>query len=129
MTQQTPTLTLAGYVLDSPDPSKLASFYARLLGWTIVSEDPTWVQLRPSDAARPSLSVQLETEYSPPTWPGRSDQQLMMAHLDFQVDDLELAGAHALEAGARLADYQPQDKVRVYLDPDGHPFCLFIEGG
>ena len=129
MTQQTPTVTLAGYVLDSPDPAKLAAFYARLLGWSIVSQDPTWVQLRPPGGARPSLSFQLEPEYSPPTWPGRADQQLMMAHLDLQVDDLETAGALAREAGARLAEYQPQDKVRVYLDPDGHPFCLFIEGG
>ncbi len=21
---------------------------------------------------------------------------------------------------------QPQDDVRVYLDPAGHPFCLFV---
>jgi hypothetical protein len=27
--------------------------------------------------------------------------------------------------GAVLAEYQPQDDVRVYLDPAGHPFCLF----
>jgi hypothetical protein len=26
-----------------------------------------------------------------------------------------------------LADYQPQDDVRVCLDPDGHPFCLWID--
>jgi hypothetical protein len=24
-----------------------------------------------------------------------------------------------------LADYQPQQDVRVYLDPAGHPFCLW----
>jgi len=28
--------------------------------------------------------------------------------------------------GATLADFQPQDDVRVYFDPAGHPFCLFI---
>ena len=33
--------------------------------------------------------------------------------------------AHALEAGATLADFQPQEHVRVMLDPAGHPFCLF----
>ena len=26
-----------------------------------------------------------------------------------------------------LAGYQPQDTVRVYLDPAGHPFCLFLD--
>jgi hypothetical protein len=48
-----------------------------------------------------------------------------MMHLDIEVDDLEAAGAHAVAVGATLADYQPQDDVRVYLDPAGHPFCLW----
>ena len=50
-----------------------------------------------------------------------------MLHLDILVDGLDAAGAHALEAGAVLASYQPQDDVRVYLDPAGHPFCLFVQ--
>ena len=50
----------------------------------------------------------------------------MMIHLDIKVDDLSDAGQHALAAGAVLADYQPQSDVRVYLDPAGHPFCLFL---
>jgi hypothetical protein len=37
----------------------------------------------------------------------------------------EAAGAHAVAAGAALAEFQPQDDVRVYLGPAGHPFCLF----
>jgi hypothetical protein len=49
----------------------------------------------------------------------------MMMHLDFEVSDLETAVEHALELGAREAAYQPQDKVRVLLDPVGHPFCLY----
>jgi hypothetical protein len=51
---------------------------------------------------------------------------LDVMHLDIEVDDLEAAGAHAVAAGAVLADYQPQDDVRVYLDPAGHPFCLWV---
>ena len=50
-----------------------------------------------------------------------------MLHLDIQVNDLEAAVAHALEAGARLADYQSQERVRVLFDPAGHPFCLFLD--
>jgi phage tail tube protein FII len=45
-------------------------------------------------------------------------------HLDIGVDDLEEAVAWALQAGATLAANQPQEHVRVMLDPDGHPFCL-----
>ncbi len=50
-----------------------------------------------------------------------------MLHLDILVDDLDEAGSHAIAMGATLADFQPQDDVRVFLDPAGHPFCLFIK--
>ena len=33
--------------------------------------------------------------------------------------------AHAVELGAEEAEFQPQDDVRVMLDPAGHPFCLY----
>jgi hypothetical protein len=50
-----------------------------------------------------------------------------MMHLDFQVDDLDAAVAHAVDLGAQEARYQPQDDVRVLLDPAGHPFCLYLD--
>jgi hypothetical protein len=50
----------------------------------------------------------------------------MMMHLDIEVDDLDAAGKHATACGATLAEYQPQQDVRVYLDPAGHPFCLWF---
>jgi hypothetical protein len=52
----------------------------------------------------------------------------MMMHLDLEVDDLEGAVADALALGAALAVDQPQDDVRVLLDPAGHPFCLYLGG-
>jgi hypothetical protein len=42
------------------------------------------------------------------------------------VEDLEAAVDHAKELGAREAGYQPQETVRVMLDPVGHPFCLHL---
>lgn len=72
------------------------------------------------------LSFQTESAYVRPTWPAGPGDQQMMLHLDIEVDDLAAAGAHAIAAGAVLADYQPQEHVRVYLDPAGHPFCLWI---
>jgi catechol 2,3-dioxygenase-like lactoylglutathione lyase family enzyme len=50
----------------------------------------------------------------------------MTAHLDIAVDDLAAACAHAEAAGAVPANFQPQDDVRVFLDPDGHLFCLYL---
>ena len=61
--------------------------------------------------------------YRRPAGPG--DQQMMM-HLEIKVDDLPAAVAHAVAQGATLAGFQPQDDVRVCLDPAGHPFCLFL---
>ena len=49
----------------------------------------------------------------------------MMMHLDFGVDDLADGVAWAIECGAQEAAHQPQPDVRVMVDPEGHPFCLF----
>ena len=58
-------------------------------------------------------------------WPAAPGEQQMMSHLDIAVENLEAGVAWALESGARLAEFQPQQDVRVMLDPAGHPFCLF----
>jgi catechol 2,3-dioxygenase-like lactoylglutathione lyase family enzyme len=124
MTRQ-PATRLTATVIDAPDPRALAEFYGRLLGWPIGRDEPDWVTLRPPDGG-PGLSFQTERAYARPTWPaGPGDQQMMM-HLDVEVDDLEAACARAEAAGAVRADHQPQDDVRVYLDPAGHPFCLWV---
>lgn len=121
-----PRFSLATVVLDCPDAHVLAEFYRRLLGWDVALSEPDWVLLR-CPTGGTGLSFQSEAAYRPPVWPEQSDDQQKMLHLDIQVDDLEAAGAHAVEAGAVLAGYQPQDTVRVYLDPAGHPFCLFLD--
>lgn len=122
-----PRMTLSGTVLDSPDARQLADFYRRLLGWTVEQDEPSWVTLsEPGGGSR--LSFQTEPAYVRPIWPSQTDAQQMMMHLDIEVDDLEAAGAHATAQGATLAEYQPQDDVRVYLDPAGHPFCLWVRG-
>jgi catechol 2,3-dioxygenase-like lactoylglutathione lyase family enzyme len=117
---------LRGIVLDSPDPRALADFYHRLLGWPVQQDEPDWVKL--AAPAGPGLSFQREPNYVRPSWPSTPDRQQMMIHLDILVDDLDEAGAHAQALGATLAEYQPQDDVRVYVDPAGHPFCLFLPG-
>jgi catechol 2,3-dioxygenase-like lactoylglutathione lyase family enzyme len=118
-------LDVSGIVLDSPDPHALADFYRRLLGWMTIQDEPDWVKLE-NPAGGPGLSFQLEANYVRPTWPSRTHDQQMQLHLDIHVDDLDEAGEHARQAGATLAEHQPQDDVRVHLDPAGHPFCLFL---
>jgi catechol 2,3-dioxygenase-like lactoylglutathione lyase family enzyme len=120
-----PRLTLTGTNIGAPDANALADFYRRLLGWTTALEEPGWVILRPPGAGH-TLNFQTEERYGRPAWPaGPGDQQMMM-HLEIQVDDLEASVAHAIAQGATLAGYQPQQGVRVCLDPAGHPFCLYL---
>jgi hypothetical protein len=124
---QAPRLALSSVVLDSPDAGALAEFYRRLLGWAVERDEPGWVKLRSPDGGA-ALSFQTETQYLPPVWPAGPGDQQMQVHLDIAVEDMAAAGKHAIATGAVLAGYQPQDDVRVYLDPAGHPFCLFSPG-
>ena len=120
-----PRLTVTGTNIDAPDANALADFYRRLLGWTTRTEEPGWVVIQPDDGGG-TLSFQTESRYVRPVWPaGPGDQQMMM-HLEIQVDDLEAGVAPWATACATLAGFQPQEDVRVCLDPAGHPFCLFL---
>jgi catechol 2,3-dioxygenase-like lactoylglutathione lyase family enzyme len=121
-----PHLTLTGTNIDAPDPNALADFYRRLLGWTTVVEEPDWVIIGSPDGGQ-RLSFQEESRYVRPVWPAGAGDQQMMMHLEIRVDDLQGAVEHAVGLGATLADFQPQQDVRVCLDPAGHPFCLFLE--
>jgi catechol 2,3-dioxygenase-like lactoylglutathione lyase family enzyme len=104
----------------------MADFYGRLLGWETTFSEPNWVLMR-DPAGGTGLSFQAESGYRPPTWPEQANGQDKMLHLDIEVDDLEAAVEHALASGARVAEHQPQERVRVMLDPAGHPFCLFLD--
>ena len=42
------------------------------------------------------------------------------------MDDLETAHRRAIDAGARLMEFQPLPNVRAYADPVGHIFCFFV---
>ena len=111
--------------LNSPNPPALARFYAQLLDWTIDVQSEGWVTL-PNPNGGVKLAFHIEDVYTPPVWPSQPGEQIIMEHVDIQVDDLAEACAHAKACGARMAEYQPQDDVRVHFDPDGHIFCLYL---
>lgn len=134
MTQ--PSLRVTSVTIAAPDPHELAVFYSALLGWPVTSTDPPrpgfpsqdgWAQIRPFDGAVGlTLNFEYEAGYVSPVWPSVEGQQQLQTHLDIAVDDLSSAVAWAQQAGATLAAFQPQEDVRVMLDPVGHPFCLFL---
>ncbi|MFE0628500.1 VOC family protein [Streptomyces sp. NPDC058864] len=117
-----------GTAVEAPDPAALAAFYAGLLEWPVVHEEPgTSVVAAPEGPAY--LVFQQANDYRPPTWPPADGDQRPMMHFDFQVGDLEAAVADALALGASLSGHQPRENVRVLLDPAGHPFCLCLDEG
>jgi hypothetical protein len=128
-------------VLDTTDPRRLAEFYRRLFGLRYRPGDEPpgpgqpdpkgqdWLVLK-SQVNGVALAFQKVAELPEATWPdGPIPQQL---HLDTTVPtaaDLDVQHDRALALGARLlADRSadPEEPLRVYADPAGHPFCIFV---
>ena len=121
-----PTIRWVGVAIDCADAGPVAQFYERLLGFEIGDfEPPHWAQLH-DPAGGVHINVQGEGWYEPPTWPERLAEQTKMLHFEVEVDDLDAA----LEAGGTEAPWQPPDpeRIRIVLDPAGHPLCLFLRG-
>lgn len=123
-------------VLDTTDTRGLAEFYRRLLGlrYRPGDEEPRpdgddWLVLRDA-AGNNRLAFQQVPALAEATWPeGPRPQQL---HLDLTVpttEQLDAQHERALALGARLLfdrSDDPEEPLRVYADPAGHPFCIFV---
>jgi hypothetical protein len=133
-------------VIDCPDVRGLAEFYRLLLGFRYRpgdeplpqsgsagadAGDPVgvdWLVLLGPDGVR--LAFQQVADLPPPTWPSGPRPQMM--HLDLTVRSIaELESEHgrAIALGARLLhdrSHDPEEPLRVYADPAGHPFCIFV---
>jgi catechol 2,3-dioxygenase-like lactoylglutathione lyase family enzyme len=135
--------TLAQVVLDTTDARRAAEFWRQLVGLIYRpgheppadgADDPAgrdWLNLTLPDRT-PVLAFQQVTELAQATWPEhRVPQQL---HLDLTVRDVEELDAvhdHVLALGGALRLDRSDDEeepLRVYADPDGHPFCVFVVG-
>ena len=126
-----PSIIWTTLTLDCADAEQLAAFYSSVLGWAITARDGGWLHLG-NPAGGVGLNIQAEGWYQAPVWPERPGDQSKMMHLEFLVDDLAGAVRLVLESGGSEAEHQPPDRdrerIRVMLDPAGHPFCLFAEG-
>jgi len=117
-----------GVVLEAPDGAALAGFYARLFGWPIAKQVDSEAAIAVPGTSS-YLAFQSSPDYVAPVWPAVEGRQQMMMHIDIAVDDLAAAVADAVSLGATAAEFQPQEDVRVLLDPAGHPFCLYLDHG
>lgn len=119
-----PRLRISHVNLGCRDVAALIAFYERLLGWEVEELSADWAVLRPPGGGV-GLTFQTEVHHVAPVWPAGPGDQQMQLHLEVEVDDLAAASAHAEACGAPAAAFQPQDDVRVHVDPAGHPFCLY----
>lgn len=122
-------INMYSLTLDCKEPIELAKFYEALLDWKIESIDEEYVQVYNPAAeygACPSILLQNNPDYVSPVWPSKPDTQQQMAHIDFTVNNLEMAVEHAVNCGAVIAADQYSDNWRVMYDPAGHPFCLCL---
>jgi catechol 2,3-dioxygenase-like lactoylglutathione lyase family enzyme len=132
-----PQMRMSGPVLDTNDVGALVDFYERFLGWNVEGRAEArpgfppgdgWAVLRPDDRSN-KVEIQYEQHFVRPVYPGAAGEQGMQLHLDFWVEDLEAGVAWAKECGASEAAQQPEgrdpSRLRVMLDPAGHPFCLW----
>jgi hypothetical protein len=129
-------------VLDSTNVRALAEFYRRLLGLTYRpgdepppagQPDPAgcdWLVLCGANGAR-KLAFQQVNELPEASWPDNTPHPQQL-HLDMVVPtlaDLHRQHDRALALGARLRydrTNDPEEPLRVYADPSGHPFCIFV---
>jgi catechol 2,3-dioxygenase-like lactoylglutathione lyase family enzyme len=139
--KQTTYPALVQVVLDCTDPRPLAEFYRQLLGLRYRpgdepppagEPDPAgedWLCLR-NAAGIPQLAFQAVPELPRATWPDGPHPQML--HLDLTVPstaELDAQHARALALGADLLldrTDDPDEPLRVYADPAGHPFCIFV---
>lgn len=133
MAEQYPVLRQV--VLDTTDVRGLAEFYRQLLGYRYRpgDEEPDpgedWLVLRDA-AGTTGLAFQQVDELPETTWPDPGVPQQL--HLDLTVPSVaELDAQHerALTLGARLRfdrSEDPEEPLRVYADPAGHLFCIFV---
>lgn len=144
MTDDTSRIRLVQTVLDSTDARTLAEFYRSLLGLEYAEGDEPpppgvpdehgrdWLVLRDPGGGR-QLAFQQVERLREPDWPDGPVPQQM--HLDLSVASLEeLLNQHqrVLALGGRLLsnrdqpDPDDEERFRVYRDPQGHPFCIFV---
>ena len=129
---------LVQVALDATDARGLAEFYRELFGLEYrpgdeppapgEPDDKDWLVLRNPGGIQ--LAFQLVEELPASTWPTAEVPQQL--HLDSTVPDLETFGEQcerALLLGAELLldrSDDPEEPLRVFADPAGHPFCIFV---
>jgi predicted enzyme related to lactoylglutathione lyase len=107
-------------VIDCADPSRLARFWAEVLGTEIAHAGDGWVSLVTAGPGHPRVAFQKVPEAKA----GKN-----RVHLDVWVPDIEAATVAAEVLGAtRIGALVPvedsPEPFQVMADPEGNEFCF-----
>jgi len=105
--------------IDCIDPPRLADFWQRLLGGTVIVDDDGDARLQVADL--------LPLDFLRAPDPRSVKNRL---HLDIGSTDYDRAVEQALALGAtRADDVYDGDRWQVLRDPEGNEFCILRHGG
>jgi len=108
-------------IVDAKDHATLGRWWANALGWVIVDEDETGIEIRKLAEHRPGIV------FVPVGDPKLTKNRV---HLDFRPDDRDAEVDRLLALGATRADVgQGEQSWVVLTDPEGNEFCVLQSRG
>jgi catechol 2,3-dioxygenase-like lactoylglutathione lyase family enzyme len=106
----------------------MITLYRDMLGLKVAEREERWAALV-DPLGDKCVNIGVHDWYEPPVWPEVRPEQTKMMHFEVRVNDVPAAVTRAVSFGAREAPHQPPNRdatrLRVMLDPAGHPFCLW----
>jgi predicted enzyme related to lactoylglutathione lyase len=109
-------------VVDCLEPTRLATFWAAVLGTEVIVRSPDWVVVHDPPTG---LTIAFQGVPEPKVGKNR-------LHLDVQVADIGAATRRCVALGATVVGPIVEDDhgwFQVMLDPEGHEFCLVTSAG
>ncbi|MCG5439934.1 VOC family protein [Micromonospora foliorum] len=105
--------------VDARDPARLARWWAEALGYQVVTETPSGVEIRQSPDQLPAL-------FFGPVPEGKERKNRL--HLDLRPANQEAEVERLVDMGARHVDIGQGDvEWTVLADPEGNEFCVLRE--
>jgi len=101
-------LQLLGFIIDCPDPMRLAAFYSEVTGRDLMEGSSDNAAGIPFGEV--GLTFQRVEDYRPPRWP--DDEHPKHYHLDFEVDLIKPEQRRVVELGATLQ--------KDFIGPEGY---------
>ncbi|WP_327024556.1 VOC family protein [Micromonospora sp. NBC_01739] len=107
--------------IDARDPARLARWWAEVLGYQVVTEQPDEVEIRQAADRLPGIV------FVPVTDAKENKNRL---HLDLRPADREAEVERLVDMGARHVDVgQNGSDWTVLADPEGNEFCVLAPRG